>query len=69
MAKNIYIYLKLCFIHMCTGGVVVKAWAAEPHACALLFIKSWRVKRKTTHFRKLYVTVGAKKFGRFVFFL
>jgi hypothetical protein len=46
---------------MCTGGAVVKAWTAEPKdvdsppACALSFIKSWRVKRKITHFRKLYV--------------
>ncbi len=46
---------------MCTGGAVVKAWAAEPKdvgsplACVLLFIKSWRVKRKITHFRKIYV--------------
>jgi hypothetical protein len=41
MAKNIYIYLKLCFNHMRIGGAVVKAWAAElkdaglPPACAL----------------------------------
>jgi hypothetical protein len=40
---------------------VVKAWAAEPKdfgfppACALSFFKSWRVKRKITHFRKLYI--------------
>jgi hypothetical protein len=61
MAKNIYFYLKLSFHCMCTGGAVVKAWAAEPKdvgsplACVLLFIKSWRVKRKITHFRKIYV--------------
>ncbi len=46
---------------MCTGGAVVKAWAAQPKdvgsppACAHLFIKSWRVKRKIMQFRKLYV--------------
>jgi hypothetical protein len=54
-------YLYLLKIHMCTGGAVVKAWAAQPKdvgsppACAHLFIKSWRVKRKIMQFRKLYV--------------
>ncbi len=28
-------------------------------SCVLLFTKSWRVKRKITHFRKLYV-ISAK---------
>ncbi len=28
--------------------------AGSPPTCVLKFIKSWRAKRKITHFRKLY---------------
>ena len=45
---------------MCTGGAVVESWATDlkdassPPACVLKFTKSWRAKRKITHFTKLY---------------
>jgi hypothetical protein len=61
MAKNIFIFLKFCIQELYTSGAVVEDWAADPKdvgsppACALWFMKSWRVKRKITHFIKLYV--------------
>ncbi len=52
---------------------VIESWAADlkavgsSPACTLYFIKSWRVKHKITHFRKLYryigVTPGAYTYG------
>jgi hypothetical protein len=40
-----------------------ESWAADLQigsspACTLYFIKSWRVKHKITHFRKLYRYIG-----------
>ena len=60
MAKNIYFSLKYCSHITSNGGAVVELQTADPEdagsppTCVLKFIKSWRAKRKITHFRKLY---------------
>ena len=60
MAKIVYIFLKFCSCITSNGGAVVESQAADPEVgaspptCVLWFTKSWRAKRKITHFRKLY---------------
>jgi hypothetical protein len=60
MAKNVYIFLKYCASIISNGGAGVESQAADPEdagsppTCVLWFTKSWRAKRKITHFRKLY---------------
>jgi hypothetical protein len=60
MTKNYYSISRYCYIIRSTGGAVQEVQVADPEdvgsipACVLKFTKSWRAKRKITHFTKLY---------------